>query len=163
MNCSSLVGPAAVGQKPRCGGPFGRLSLQPNSPIADVLSNMSGETVGVGAGSSRTARPRPRVRRVWAFVAAIWLAAALLTWIVAGWEPIIDSVRLPWFVLVLLFGVAERAVFHLRFRKDAHSFSLSEIPLVLALFLASPLAAITAQLTANTIALLLRRQQPVRR
>ena len=76
-------------------------------------------------------RPRTRVRRVWAFVAAIWAVAALLAWIIAGWEPIIDSVTPPWFVLVMMFGVAERAVFHLRFRKDAHSFSLSEIPLVL--------------------------------
>jgi signal transduction histidine kinase len=102
------------------------------------------------------------VRRVWAFVAAIWAVAALLAWIILDWDPIIDTVTPPWFVLVIMFGVAERAVFHLRFRKDAHSFSLSEIPLVLALFVASPIAAIIAQMTANAIALLLRRQQAVK-
>jgi signal transduction histidine kinase len=37
------------------------------------------------------------------------------------------------------FYVAELAVVHLRFRQDAHSFSMSEIPLVLGLFFATPI------------------------
>ncbi len=69
---------------------------------------------------------------------------------------------MPWLALAIMFAVAERAVFHLRFRKDAHSFSLSEIPLILALFIVSPLTAITAQMAANAVALLLRRQPPVK-
>ncbi len=72
------------------------------------------------------------------------------------------EVNVPWLVLVILFAAAERAVFHLRFRKDAHSFSLSEIPLIIALFVASPLAAITAQMVANAAVLVHRRQQPVK-
>ena len=81
---------------------------------------------------------------------------------VAPWGPFLEDVSVPWIVLVLLFAIAERAVFHLRFRKDAHSFSLSEIPLVIALFVASPVAAITAQMVANAAVLLLRRQQAVK-
>lgn len=154
--------PTVLGSDSVAGSRSHLLPLQPLRRIADVESNMSGETVGPVAGSTKAPRPRSRVPRVWALVAAIWAAAGLLAWIVAGWEPVIDTVRVHWLLLVVLFGVAERAVFHLRFRKDAHSFSLSEIPLVLALFLASPLAAITAQMTANAIALLLRRQQPVK-
>ncbi len=95
-------------------------------------------------------------------VAAIWAIGFALTAIVARWEPLLDSVEIPWIVLVVMFAIAERAVFHLRFKKDAHSFSLSEIPLVIALFVVSPLAAVTAQLAANVLALLHRRQQPVK-
>ncbi|NND04306.1 MAG: GAF domain-containing protein, partial [Acidimicrobiia bacterium] len=69
---------------------------------------------------------------------------------------------MPWIGLAVMFAIAERAVFHLRFRKDAHSFSLSEIPLILALFIVDPLTAITAQMAANAVALLLRRQPPVK-
>lgn len=99
---------------------------------------------------------------MWVLVAAIWVVGAVLTLIVARWDPLIDSVPIPWIALVVMFAVAERAVFHLRFKKDAHSFSLSEIPLVIALFVVSPLAAITAQLAANVLALLHRRQQVVK-
>jgi len=67
-----------------------------------------------------------------------------------------------WVALAIMFAVAERAVFHLRFRKDAHSFSLSEIPLILALFIVSPITAISAQMAANAVALVLRRQPPVK-
>lgn len=95
-------------------------------------------------------------------VAAIWATALALTLVVAPWDPFLDTVQIPWVALVGMFAIAERAVFHLRFKKDAHSFSLSEIPLVIALFVVSPLAAVTAQLAANLLALLHRRQQPVK-
>ena len=90
------------------------------------------------------------------------MIGSLLTALIAPWGSLIDSVEIPWPVLVAIFAIAERAVFHLRFRKDAHSFSLSDIPLVIALFLAPPLAAITAQLAGTAIVLLIRRQQPVK-
>ncbi len=102
------------------------------------------------------------MKRVWLLVVAIWVIAAALTALVWDWEPILDTFSMPWLGWAVIFAVAERAVFHLRFRKDAHSFSLSEIPLVLALFLASPLTAITAQMAANAVALIMRRQPPVK-
>lgn len=103
-----------------------------------------------------------RVKRVWVLVAGIWAVAALLTYVVWDWDAILADAKIPWIALAALFAVAERAVFHLRFRKDAHSFSLSDIPLVLALFIASPVAAITAQMAANALALVLRKQPPVK-
>lgn len=107
-------------------------------------------------------RPAKRAKRVWALIGAIWLVGALLALIVAPWDAFLDGVSIPWIVLVALFAIAERAVFHLRFRKDAHSFSLSEIPLIIALFVASPVAAITAQMVANAGVLLIRRQQAIK-
>ncbi len=114
------------------------------------------------APSAKAKRSGRRVQRVWILVAVIWLVGAALALIVADWRPLIADVSIPWPALVVLFAVAERAVFHLRFRKDAHSFSLSEIPLIIALFVASPLAAISAQFTANAVVLIHRRQQPVK-
>ncbi len=111
---------------------------------------------------AKAKRSGRRVHRVWILVAVIWLVGVALTLIVADWRPLIADVSIPWPALVVLFAVAERAVFHLRFRKDAHSFSLSEIPLIIALFVASPLAAISAQFTANAVVLIHRRQQPVK-
>ena len=46
--------------------------------------------------------------------------------------------QIPWWVLIPLFCAAEVFVVHIQFRRDAHSVSLNEIPLVLALAFATP-------------------------
>ena len=38
--------------------------------------------------------------------------------------------HIPWWVLIPMFFGAEVFVVHIQFRRDAHSFSLSELPLV---------------------------------
>lgn len=116
---------------------------------------------------SRSRLPRSEAARrrahTWGFVAVIAIGAVAMTVVMADWAPVLASVEVPWVVLVLAFAVSERLVFHLRLRQDAHSFSMSEIPLVVALFLVSPLAAITAQAAANVLVLaLLRRQTSVK-
>jgi diguanylate cyclase (GGDEF)-like protein len=67
---------------------------------------------------------------------------------------------IPWWALAALFYVAETGVVHLQFRRDAHSFSMSEIPLVLGLFFASPAALVLAQLLGSALALAVHRRQP---
>ncbi|MDQ3878898.1 MAG: GGDEF-domain containing protein, partial [Actinomycetota bacterium] len=57
-----------------------------------------------------------------------------------------------------MFLGAEVFIVHLQFRRDAHSFALSEIPLVAGLFFVSPGVLITAQLLGAAIALVRRRQ-----
>jgi diguanylate cyclase (GGDEF)-like protein len=57
--------------------------------------------------------------------------------------------------------ICELTVVHLRYRRDAHSFSMSELPMVAGLFFASPLELIIAQLVGNTAALTLNRRQPL--
>src|SRR5947209_4685474 len=44
--------------------------------------------------------------------------------------------RVSWLVLAAAFGAAEIFVVHLHFRKDAHSFSLSEVALLIGLIFA---------------------------
>jgi signal transduction histidine kinase len=104
-----------------------------------------------------------RSRRVWVLVTAIWLTGAGMTAVVATWGPIVTDMHIPWPMLALSFAVSERLVLHLRFRQDAHSFSLSEIPLVLALFFVTPLEAATAQLAGAAAVLAMhRKQQPIK-
>ncbi|MDT7547143.1 MAG: hypothetical protein QOE99_3253, partial [Actinomycetota bacterium] len=67
------------------------------------------------------------------------LAAALLC--ASTFEnasPLLTTPALPWGVLIVLFAVAESSVLHIQLRREARTVSLSEIPLVLGLFLASP-------------------------
>lgn len=66
--------------------------------------------------------------------------------------------HIPWWLLTAMFLGAEVFIVHLQFRRDAHSFALSEIPLVAGLFFVSPGVLITAQLLGAAIALLRRRQ-----
>ncbi len=66
---------------------------------------------------------------------------------------------IPWWGLVVLFGLAEIFVVHLPFRRAAHSFSLSEVPLVLGFFFAAPWEVVVGQLVGAGLALALHRRQ----
>jgi diguanylate cyclase (GGDEF)-like protein len=81
--------------------------------------------------------------------------------VVRGLSPLPATVNIPWWVLMLIFYVAEITVVHLRFRRDAHSFSMSEIPLVLGLFFTDPALVVPAQVLGSAIALVAHRRQPL--
>jgi diguanylate cyclase (GGDEF)-like protein len=110
--------------------------------------------------------PAGRLRgigRVWLLTAAILPAAAamaLLVWDLPAPEPpILIS---PW-LFGVLFYLAEITVVHVRFRRDAHSFSMSELPLVVSLFFLAPYQIIAAQMAGSALALgFNRRQKPVK-
>jgi diguanylate cyclase (GGDEF)-like protein len=70
---------------------------------------------------------------------------------------------IPWWALAIGFFLAECAVVHVHIRRETHTLSLSEVPLVLGLFAVSPLGLIAAQLSGMGAALVLyRRQRPVK-
>ncbi|MGH2675206.1 MAG: hypothetical protein ACRDH1_07330, partial [Actinomycetota bacterium] len=99
--------------------------------------------------------------KVWILTAAIAIAAVALYG--AGVRKLAtlgDAEWLPWPILAGLFYLAELTVVHFRFRRDAHSFSLSEVPLVLGLFFAAPAAMVPAQLLGSAVALTVHRRQP---
>jgi hypothetical protein len=69
----------------------------------------------------------------------------------------------PWWALAVGFYLAEVVVVHFQFRGEAHTFSLSEIPLVLGLFLLPPAEFIGANLVGAGLALVIaRRQAPLK-
>lgn len=56
--------------------------------------------------------------------------------------------------------LAELTVVHMRYHRHAQSFSMSEVPLVLGLFMTAPLGMLAAQLIGNAAALVINRRQP---
>jgi signal transduction histidine kinase len=86
--------------------------------------------------------------------------AALHLSVVASWAPVTVPTFLPWWVLAILFGVAETTVIHVQIRHDSHTLSLTEFPIVLGLALAAPVGLIAGRLVGSAIALVLGRRQP---
>ena len=104
-------------------------------------------------------------QRVWLLSIGIAGLATLLTVTLhATQADVIDNpFEIPWWSIAGLFLLAEVCVVHLQFRREAYSFSLSEIPLVLGLFFLAPAALVLAQLVGSGAALLFhRRQSPLK-
>jgi diguanylate cyclase (GGDEF)-like protein len=99
-------------------------------------------------------------RRVWLLNGGLLLAGVIAY--VAGVRNLSAPnapFEIPWWVLAGVFCVAEIFVVHVEFRRDAHSVSLSEIPLVLGLFFSDPKALVLAQIVGAGAALVLHRRQ----
>ncbi len=90
------------------------------------------------------------VARVCALATLVGLAAVVAT---VTLPDVSQSTRpAPWWVLPLIavgFGVAERTVFHFEFRREAISFSLSEVPIAFALIYLAPGPAIGARIVGS--------------
>jgi signal transduction histidine kinase len=113
--------------------------------------------------SSVVVRLRPARRfGVWSLTLAMGGAAAVIGLVVAAGAvgPAVDApVELRWWALAALFAVAELFVVHLPFRDSAHTFTLSEVPLVLGLFLAEPDELLVARVGGGLAALAFDRAQ----
>ncbi|MBA2557155.1 MAG: EAL domain-containing protein [Chloroflexi bacterium] len=71
--------------------------------------------------------------------------------------------HIPWWALVAAFYLVEALVLQFHFRGEAHSYTLSEIPLVLGLFFAAPAEIVFGQALGAGLALALhRRQSPMK-
>lgn len=111
-----------------------------------------------------SSRPIPFLRgpeRVWLVTAALGISAIAIsgTWL-TPLPALYPNSGLEWWSLAMAFAVVEIFVVQLHFRRDAHSFSLSELPLAIGLFFLTPVQLITAQLIGAGTALWLHRRQP---
>jgi diguanylate cyclase (GGDEF)-like protein len=91
--------------------------------------------------------------------AALAVAAALATAAIAPLPERTSPFTVPWWLLAGLFCIAEICVVHVQFRREAQSFSLSEVPLVIGLFFDRPVTVVLAYLLGAAVALILHRRQ----
>jgi diguanylate cyclase (GGDEF)-like protein len=75
-------------------------------------------------------------------------------------RPIIATMQIPFWALLVGFAAAERFVVHVHFRRSAHSMSLAEIPLILALVFATGQDVILAAALGRIAVLILHRRLP---
>jgi diguanylate cyclase (GGDEF)-like protein len=109
-----------------------------------------------------TPRPRvlPRLARPTVLVVAMTAALAALA-VLVGLPLATDpapSLSLPWWAWAAGFAATEACVFHLQIRREARTVSISELPLVLGLFLASPLQLLIGRLAGSAAIFVLHRR-----
>ena len=128
----------------------------PDTPVPATPTNLIREA---GAALARSvAGPL----RVWILtVLLVLIALALFVGTIHSLEALAAPFRLPWWGVAVAYGLAEILVVHLQFRRDTHSFSLSEIPLVVGLFFLRPDELLLALIAGSAVALTLHRRQPL--
>ncbi|NEK87731.1 hypothetical protein GCU60_18490 [Blastococcus saxobsidens] len=72
----------------------------------------------------------------------------------------LPGLSLPWWAMVLGFAASEAFVLHIQRRREAQTISFSEIPLVVGMFLATPLAVVIGRTVASVVAMLWYRRTP---
>ena len=99
-------------------------------------------------------------RRVWLFTLVLTALTVCLALVLVPSEPPIPlPFEVPVWLIAAGFYLAEAKVIHLHIGRSAHSFSMSELPLVAGLFLVSPPAFIVARLIGSGLALFFNRRQ----
>jgi diguanylate cyclase (GGDEF)-like protein len=124
-----------------------------------------GTAPGTAADTSR--RDAIRRRAAWrvllltaALVAGSAAALALAGPAFAGFgDPYSTAVSLPWWVLALAFAAAGVLVFDIEVHREAHTFTFSEVPLVLGLLFAGPASLVAGRLVGETGILTIRERQ----
>ncbi len=109
---------------------------------------------------ARIASATTGTARVWALtvvLSAVALALAIVEQ--RGGTPFPAPIPIPWWALAGLFFLTEAKVVHLHIGRSAHSFSMSEIPLVYGIFFFAPAEFIVARLLGAGLALVISRRQ----
>ena len=110
--------------------------------------------------SRRGVAPSRRRLAVLALVTILLGIAAILVLPLAQQGPLLPSPTLPWWVLALAFAAAESSVVHIQRGRQARSISMSELPVVLGLFFASPVALLVGRLVGGAVTLVVLRRCP---
>ena len=98
---------------------------------------------------------RLRATAIWVLVALVaGTAVALYFAVVRDLPAYTDDLRVPWWALAAGFAATEVFVIHAHIRGSAHTLSLSELPLVVGLLLATPHDLVIAQVVGPLVVLL---------
>ena len=146
----------------RCATTTSTRPVGPSGPVAAGPAGAGPAAAGLERRGS-TARRLTRVT-LGALIAATAVAAIVL-WhqVVRDLVPYGSEARIPWWALAAGFAATELFVIHAHVRGSAHSLSLSELPLVLGLLLASPNDLVLAMVVGPAVVLIFTRGQSVER
>ena len=122
----------------------------------DSLSNADGASHTPGSIRAVLGGVHP----VWWLNLAIWTAAIALFLGPVDDLPPLHEPHIAWWWLALGFLIGERCVVHLEFSRNAHSFSLGDVPLVFGLVLATGGDLVIAAVIGPALTLLLDRRLP---
>jgi diguanylate cyclase (GGDEF)-like protein len=114
--------------------------ISSSGPCRRVLNRLSGQ------------------QRIWLLVATLFALDLLVAALLFGAGGL-DGTRATAWLLIPCFAAAEVFVFHLQYRRNAYSFALSEVALVIGLVFASPLQLTASQVVGVAAALALHRRQ----
>src|SRR3712207_5333467 len=101
--------------------------------------------------------PSQKIMLLTASVAAA--AVALFVVVVRVLPGAPTALHLPWALWAAAFAIGEVLVVHWQWKRDAHSFSMGDLALAVALFLATPVQLVTALVVGAGAALVLHRKQ----
>jgi diguanylate cyclase (GGDEF)-like protein len=102
----------------------------------------------------------PRRSVIYAVISALGIGGIALLVPLGHARPTTADVHLSVWVVIALFAIAESCVVHMYINRQARTFSLSEIPLLLGLAYLSPVALIVGRLVGSALALAIVRRQP---
>jgi diguanylate cyclase (GGDEF)-like protein len=97
-------------------------------------------------------------QRIWVLVGTLIALDVVVAALLLGTDGLQGSRPTAW-LLIPCFAAAEVFVFHLQYRRNAYSFALSEVALVIGLVFASPLQLTASQVVGVAAALALHRRQ----
>ena len=113
---------------------------------------------GAAPPPGRTTGHGRTLRAVGIIVAMLGVAVAVNPPLAAG--ILLPTHALPWWALMLGFGVTEMFVLNIQAARETQTISFSELPLVLGLFLASPLAVVVGRVAASAVVMIGYRRSP---
>src|SRR5436190_11207886 len=128
-----------------------RVNVNPNEPALD------------GQRLQRRPIVLPAAVRVWAFTVGLAILAIVLDFGVVEPRAVGPGpLQIPWPLIAAGFCLAELKVVDVHFRREQHSFSLSEFPAVIGLFVLQPPEYLLAVLAGSAVALAVSRQTPLK-
>jgi diguanylate cyclase (GGDEF)-like protein len=95
--------------------------------------------------------------------ALVTLAAVLYLTMGSPWDSGAD-IGIPWWALLVMFALADALYIHFELRGDAQTFSLNDLPMVLALFFATPADLVIGRVLGGLLVIvLIDKQTPLKR
>jgi len=95
------------------------------------------------------------------FAVAVAMAAVAVPLLIAAPGPDVPAspIEFPWWALAAAFILTELFIVNIHVQRDTHTVSLGEIPFILGLAMASPMALLLGRVVGSTLILVVHRRQ----